>query len=364
VLYGSVIQGSGIADITAELGVRWGTGTAMELFGPDLLRAAEASPRSSRSLYGTYERASASPGMFRAVMEAVRQIDVTPILPSVKVPTLVLHREDDPISIEQGRLAAAGIPGARLVELPGDNHFPWLGDTERLVGEIEEFLTGGRTGPSSDGVLAIVLFSDVVRSTERLAEVGDRAWAALLDRYEQAVRSEITRFRGREIFTKGDEFFISFDGPARAVECAMAIRSAARGLGLEVRTGVHVGECEARGDDLAGLAVHIAARVMAEAQPGEILVSGTLRDLVAGTGMRFVDRGRRELRGVPGDWQLFAVADEVTELPEHEDAKTRVDRLALGLAVHAPGLSRRVAGWQWRRAIDKADRTPRAARSG
>jgi pimeloyl-ACP methyl ester carboxylesterase/class 3 adenylate cyclase len=360
VLYGSVILGREMMDILDELAARWGTGTAVELFGSQLRNAAAATPRLTRSLYGTFERTSASPGMFRAVVQAARDIDIRPILPLVKVPTLVLHRVDDPIPVDQGRLAAAGIPGAKLVELPGDNHFPWLGDSERLLGEVEEFLTGGRSGPSSEGVLAIVLFTDVVRSTERLAEVGDRSWATLLDRYEASVRAEILRYRGREVFTKGDEFFIAFDGPARAVECAVAIRGVARSLQLEVRTGVHAGECEVRGDDLAGLAVHIAARVMSEARPGEILVSSTVRDLIAGTGMRFTDRGRHELRGVPGDWQLFAVGEEVSELPQHEDTQTRVDRLSTSLAVRAPGLTRRMANWQWRRAVDKAERTPNA----
>jgi class 3 adenylate cyclase len=294
--------------------------------------------------------------MFRAVMEAVRQIDVRPVLPSVKVPTLVLHRERDPIPVEQARLAAAAIEGSKLVVVPGDNHFPWLGDSERIVGEIEEFLTGGRNVPASEGVLAIVLFSDVVRSTERLAEVGDRAWAALLDRYERAVREVIGRFRGREVFTKGDEFFIAFDGPARAVQCALAIRATARDTGLEVRTGVHAGECEARGDDLAGLAVHIAARVMADAKPGEVLVTGTVRDLIVGTGLQFIDRGRHELRGVPGVWHLYSVPDAVSDLPEHADTLTRTDRFMIDLAGRAPGLTRRLADWQWKRATAKAGR--------
>jgi pimeloyl-ACP methyl ester carboxylesterase len=358
VLYGSVAVGRepDLAATLDELAARWGSGTAMELFGPQIAQAAAASPRVTRNLFGTFERASASPGMFRAVIEAARQIDVRPILPAVKVPTLVLHRQHDPIPISQARLLAEGVPGAKLVELPGDDHMPWFGDTARVLGEIEEFLTGGRSGPSGDGVLAIVLFSDVVRSTERLAEMGDHAWAGVLDRYEQSVRSAIVRFRGREIFTKGDEFFIAFDGPARAVECALAIRATAQELGLEVRTGLHAGECEVRSDDLAGLAVHIAARVMAEAAPGEILVSSTLRDLIIGTGMHFTDRGKRELRGVPGQWQLYAVGDEVVELPKHDDELTTIDRFAVTLAGRAPALSRRLTGWQWRRSLSKASR--------
>jgi class 3 adenylate cyclase len=363
VLYGSVIVGAQVA-LLSDLGTRWGSGTALELFGPELARAAAAMPRTSRNLFGTFERASASPGMFRAVLEAARQIDIRPVLPAVSVPTLVMHREDDPIPVGQARMAAAAIPGAKLVELPGDNHFPWLGDVDRLVGELEEFVTGGRSGPTSEGVLAIILFTDVVKSTERLAEVGDRAWADLLDRYERAVRDVIVRFRGREVFTKGDEFFVSFDGPARAVQCALAIRTVARELGLQVRTGVHAGECEARGDDLAGLAVHIAARVMADAAPGEVLVTSTVRDLIVGTGLRFIDRGQHELRGVPGEWRLFAVPDETSTLVEHEDAKTVGDRVKIGLARRAPITTRRLAAWQWDRAQAKAARRVAFPESG
>lgn len=355
VLYGSVIVGAQIS-LLDELAARWGSGTAIELFGAELAQAAAAMPRTIRNLFGTFERAAASPSMFRAVLEAARQIDIRPVLPAVGVPTLVIHRVDDPIPVAQGRMAAAAIPGAKLVELPGDNHFPWLGDMDQLLGELEEFVTGGRSGATSKGVLAIVLFTDVVKSTERLAAIGDRAWTELLDRYERAVRDIIVRFRGREVFTKGDEFFVAFDGPARAVQCALAIRAAARNLELEVRTGVHAGECEARGEDLAGLAVHIAARVMADAAPGEVLVTSTVRDLIVGTGLRFIDRGQRELRGVPGEWRLFAVPDETSTLAEHEDAKTVADRMKIGIAKRAPATTRRLAAWQWDRAQAKAGR--------
>lgn len=170
------------------------------------------------------------------------------------------------------------------------------------------------------------------------------------------MRDLIVRFRGREVFTKGDEFFIAFDGPARAVHCALAIRTVASDLGLRVRTGVHVGECESRGDDLAGLAVHIAARVMADAAPGEVLVTSTVRDLIVGTGLRFIDRGNHELRGVPGEWRLFAVPDETSALPEHQDAKTVGDRVKIGLAKRAPVTTRRLGAWQWGRAQAKAAR--------
>lgn len=355
VLYGSVIVGSDIP-ILDEIRERWGTGSAIELFGREVARATAAMPRSSRNLLGTFERAAASPGMFRAVIDSVKSIDIRPVLPAVNVPTLVLHREGDPLPLAQARIAAEAIAGAKLVVLPGDNHFPWLGDTERLVGEIEEFLTGGRHGPTSEGVLALVLFTDVVRSTERLAEIGDRAWSELLDRYERGVRELIVRFRGREVFTKGDEFFIAFDGPARAVQCAMAIREVSRDFGIQVRSGVHAGECEVRGDDLAGLAVHIAARVMAEAEPDEVFVTSTVRDLIVGTGMQFVDKGRRELRGVPGEWHLFAVGSRTTVLPQHEDSKTLADRVKISVARRAPLATRRLTNWQWERAQSKAAR--------
>jgi class 3 adenylate cyclase len=234
-------------------------------------------------------------------------IDVRDVLPAVRVPTLVMHRTGDlDVNVEEGRWIAARIPGARFVELPGADHFPWVGDADRVVDEIQEFLTGVRPSPEPDRVLATVLFTDLVDSTRRAAELGDAAWRDLLSRHDAAVRRELDRFRGREAGTAGDGFLALFDGPARAVRCAAAVRDALRPLGLEVRSGLHTGELHVRPDGPSGVAVHIGARVAAEAGPGEILVSNTVRDLVAGSGLEFEDRGARRLKGVPGEWRLFA----------------------------------------------------------
>jgi pimeloyl-ACP methyl ester carboxylesterase len=252
-------------------------------------------------------RAAASPGAVRALIAMNSEIDVRAVLPTIRVPTLVLHRRGDLDSRpEEGRYLAERIPGARFIDLAGDDHVPWI-DSDQIVDEVEEFLTGVRPPPEPDRVLATVLFSDMVGSTERAAELGDRAWRNLLASLYEAVRAELTRFRGREIDTAGDGFFASFDGPARAIRCAGAIHEAVRPLGLELRTGLHTGECEVIGDKLGGIAVHIGARIAREAKPGEIVVSSTVKDLVAGSGIEFEDRGVRPLKGVPGEWHLFAV---------------------------------------------------------
>jgi pimeloyl-ACP methyl ester carboxylesterase len=251
--------------------------------------------------------ASASPGAARALIAMNSQIDVRAVLPTIRVPTLVLHRHGDRDSRpEEGRYLAERIPEARFVELTGDDHVPWI-DADQIVDEVEEFLTGVRPVAEPDRLLATVLFVDVVGSTERAAELGDRAWRELLGSFYDAVRRELHSCRGREIDTAGDGFFASFDGPGRAIRCALAIREAVRPLGLELRTGVHTGECEVIGDKLGGIAVHIGARVAGEAEPGEVVVSSTVKDLVAGSGIEFEDRGVRRLKGVPGDWHVFAV---------------------------------------------------------
>jgi class 3 adenylate cyclase len=202
---------------------------------------------------------------------------------------------------------AGVIPAAKYVELPGVDHLPWVGDVDALVGEIQEFLTGARAAPNFDRVLATVMFTDIVASTERAAELGDRRWLALLDEHHAVVRRELARFRGSEVKTTGDGFLATFDGPARAIRCARSIVDEVQRLGLEVRTGLHTGECEMVGDDVRGIAVHTAARVAAAAAAGEVLVSSTVKDLVAGAGIAFVERGSRALKGVPGEWRLFAV---------------------------------------------------------
>lgn len=262
---------------------------------------------------GEVRRYGASPGTARELMDVIGELDVRPVLPAIRVPTLVMHRSADAtIPKAMSRLIADGIPGATFVELDGADHLPWTGDTEALVGEIEEFLTGQRlpeTGPAAttDRVLATVLFTDIVGSTERVAAVGDLAWRDLLAHHHALVRRQLAAFRGRELDTAGDGVFASFDGPARAIQCACAIADSVRELGLEVRAGLHTGECEAAGDKLSGIAVHIGARIAARAAAGEVLVSSTVRDLVAGSGLRFQDRGTAELKGIAGEWRLFAV---------------------------------------------------------
>jgi class 3 adenylate cyclase len=235
------------------------------------------------------------------------QIDVRAILPSIQVPTLILHRPGDRTTrVEGSRYLAEHIPGARYVEVPGQDHLMWVGDSDAIVDEIEEFLTGARHVVEPDRVLATVLFTDIVASTEHLARLGDRRWRELLDDHFRLARREIARYRGREVKTTGDGVLASFDGPARAIRCAGAIRDVTRELGIEIRAGLHTGEVELLGQDLGGIAVHTGARVVAEAGPGEVLVSSTVKDLVAGSGFEFEDRGTRTLKGIPGEWRLFA----------------------------------------------------------
>jgi class 3 adenylate cyclase len=234
-------------------------------------------------------------------------IDVRDVLPTIRVPTLVLHRRGDhDVNVAEGRYLASRIPGAKFVELPGDDHWISAGDVDAIADEIEEFLTGTRTAPAPDRVLATVLFTDIVGSTARATELGDRRWRDLLEQHHAVVRSELARARGREVDTAGDGFFAAFDGPARAVRCAKAIVDGVRELGLDVRSGLHTGECELLDGKMSGIAVHTGARVAARAEPGEVLVSSTVKDLVAGSGLEFQDRGVHELKGIPGEWRLYA----------------------------------------------------------
>jgi class 3 adenylate cyclase len=235
-------------------------------------------------------------------------IDVRHILPAIHTPTLVLQRTGDRVvTPPNGRYLADHIPGARYVELPGQDHFAWIGDAGPIFDEVQEFVTGVRPAPDPERILATVLFLDIVGSTARLAELGDRAWRDLLARHQTMVRVELARHHGREISTAGDSFLATFDGPARAVRCACAISDAVGRLGIAVRAGLHTGECEMAAGDVHGLAVHIGARVAALAGPGEVLVSSTVKDLVAGSGLRFASRGVHALAGVPGEWSLFQV---------------------------------------------------------
>lgn len=252
-------------------------------------------------------RASASPGAARALILMNSRIDVRNVLPTIQVPTLVLHRSGDRDSRpEEGRYVANRIPGARFVELAGEDHIPWI-DADQIVDEVEEFLTGVRRGPEPDRVLATVLLTDIVGSSERAAELGDRRWRDLLEAHHSLVRRELARWRGIEVDTAGDGFLATFDGPARAIRCACAIRDGLHALGLEIRAGLHTGECEIIGGKVGGIAVHTAARVAARAASGEVLVSGTVRDLIAGSGIELENRGVHTLKGIPGEWSLLAV---------------------------------------------------------
>jgi class 3 adenylate cyclase len=281
-----------------------GGGRALELLAPSL-----AGNDAIRARYGAFERAAASPAMAPALLRAITESDVRDVLPAIRVPTLVLHRADDAVPIAHGRYLAGLIPGARFVELPGSDHLPMAGDIEVMVDEIQEFLTGVRQTGEPDRVLATVLVTDIVDSTRRAAELGDRPWRDLLARHDASVRTQIRAFGGREVKHTGDGFLATFDGPARAVGCARAAVAGARNLGIEIRAGLHTGEIEVVGSDVGGLAVHIAARIAALASPSEVLVSRTVKDLVLGSGLQLESRGTRTLKGVPDRWRLYALAD-------------------------------------------------------
>jgi class 3 adenylate cyclase len=280
----------------------WGTGGSVQRFAPS-----RANDAAFQRWWGRNERLGASPAAVTQLMRMNSQIDISAILPAVRVPTLVIHRTGDKaVSVEGGRDVAAKIPGARLLELPGDDHLFYAGaNAEEIFDAIEEFFTGSRAHVPIDRVLATVLFTDIVGSTEMAASLGDQRWRDLLDHHHATVRRNLTRFRGREVKTTGDGFLATFDGPARGVRCACAIADEIRSIGIEVRAGLHTGECEMIGDDVGGIAVHIGARIAALAGASEVLVSGTVKDLVAGSGLRFGGRGNRELKGIPGEWQIF-----------------------------------------------------------
>ncbi len=282
----------------------WGRGTTEHLLNPEMPWNEEI-----RASWARMERLAASPRTRALMVPLVAKLDVRAVLPMIRVPTLVVHHAEDAIiPPAKGRYIADHIPGAKYVELPGRNwsHAVEPGWRESFQ-QIAEFLTGRRADVADDRVLATVLFTDIVDSTRRASEMGDRDWHALLDAHDAVVRSQLARFRGREVDTSGDGFLAMFDGPQRAIRCSMAIRDALRSLGIEVRAGLHTGECEVRGDGIGGIAVHIGARVSALAGPNDILVSSTLRDLVIGSGLGFSDRGTHTLKGVPGEWRLFAV---------------------------------------------------------
>ena len=280
-------------------GSTWGSGEALKALLPSV--------RSIRQL-AMVERMSASPGMARAALEAVFRTDVRSILPTITAPTLVIHGRDEVIPVQEGRYIADHIPGARLLEVEGSDHAPWLADPDKILTEVEEFLTGTQAAPSlSRRALRTVLFTDMVASTQHAAATGDERWRAVLHRFDEITAELTQRFGGTVVESTGDGHLITFDGPTQAIRCAAALRADAETLGIEIRVGIHTGECELLDADIGGIAVHIAARILGQAGAGEILVSRTVRDLVVGSGTGFEDRGSVELRGVPGTWQLLAV---------------------------------------------------------
>ena len=314
VLYGSFPRGTPTEDFpwamsrdVWELSLQedreefWGRGLSLAMLAPSRFE-----DESLVRWWARFERQSMSPRLMRAVMRLDMELDIRSVLPSIRVPTLVVHRTGDVLPVEGGRWLAEQVPGARFVELPGDDHWPWTSDPDDIVDEVEEFLTGARGEREADRVLATVMFTDIVGSTERASELGDRRWRDLLDQHDKLVRREVERERGRAVKTTGDGVLATFDGPARGIKAARAICAEVRRLGIEVRAGLHTGECELRDGDVGGIAVHIGARVSSMAAPGEVLVSGTVKDLVVGSGIDFADRGAHPLKGVPGEWRLYA----------------------------------------------------------
>jgi pimeloyl-ACP methyl ester carboxylesterase/class 3 adenylate cyclase len=281
---------------------RWGSGLSGEQwFAPSL-----AADHRADEWVGRAERQTGTPSAMATLLAMNALLDIRPVLATVTVPTLVIHRSGDRVvDVHHGRYYAEHIPAATYVELPGDDHWWWIGDADAVIDEIQQFLTGRRHQPETERVLKTVLFTDIVGSTERATELGDRRWRELLDAHDTATRLELDRYRGQEIKATGDGFVASFDGPARAIRCAQTIAATAPALGLDIRAGLHTGECELRGDDLAGIALHVGARVASLAGPGEVLVTSTVRDLVAGSGIEFTDRGRHVLKGVAGEWQVL-----------------------------------------------------------
>jgi class 3 adenylate cyclase len=314
VLYGSYARG------TPSEGYPWavpretweaGLGELLEWWGQGLSLLSLAPSRIEDEAlvrwWGRFERQSMSPAMALAVLRLDMDLDICDVLPSIRVPTLVIHRTADVIPVQGARWLAEQIPDAQFVELTGDDHWPWITEPDESVDEVEVFLTGERREPEPDRVLATVLFTDIVGSTERAVALGDKRWRDLLQQHDRLIRRALDRNQGREVKTTGDGVLATFAGPARGIDCARTICEQARTLGIEVRAGLHSGEVELRNGDVGGIAVHIGARVATMAEPGEVLVSGTVKDLVVGSGLEFTDRGTHSLKGAPGEWQLYAV---------------------------------------------------------
>ena len=317
----------------------WGSGATAKVYFPSI--------RSIRQL-AMFERMSASPGMVRATAESTFRIDVRPILPTITAPTLVVHARDDAGPVQFGRYLADHIPGARYLEVDGADHAPWFTEPDRILTGIEEFLTGSHAAPAqTHRALRTVLFTDMVASTRHAAATGDERWRAVLQRFGEITADLTERFGGTVVQSTGDGHLTTFDGPTQAIRCAEALRADVETLGIEIRIGIHTGECELLGTDIGGIAVHIAARILGQAGAGEILVSRTVRDLVVGSGTSFEDRGSVELRGVPGTWQLLAVHRAGAGSAEAELASmpTPGARTAMRRSDHAVAVMARRTPW-------------------
>jgi class 3 adenylate cyclase len=312
----------------------WGEGHGMTMFAPSL------DSEIRRRFYAVFERASASPRMARALVDHLQVIDVRALLPTIQAPTLVLHREGDRVAPAwAGEFLAEEIPGAEFRALPGEDHAFWFGDFDAILDEIEQFLTGTRQATAAERALATVMFTDIVDSTRRAAALGDRDWRDVLERHDALARRAVESQSGRVVKSTGDGMLATFDGPARAVRCAEGMCESVRDLGIELRAGVHTGEVELIGADVGGMAVHIGARVAAMAGAGEVLVSQTVKDLVVGSGLQFAERGEHELKGVPGEWRLYALGEpEPARAPlDAADGHMRAtDRVVVSLARRAP----------------------------
>jgi pimeloyl-ACP methyl ester carboxylesterase len=344
----SLEQIAGFQAFGRAVKAEWGSGKAAQCLLPSI--------KSMRQL-GIFERMSASPGMARATLESAFHIDVRPILPTITVPTLVIHAREDPgVPVQAGHYIADNVPGARMLELEGTDHAPWFTDPDRIASGIEELLTGSHAAPpQSQRALRTVLFTDIVASTERVAATGDERWRAVLQRFGDITSQAAERFGGTVVKSTGDGHLITFEGPTGAIRCAEALREDAERLGVEIRVGIHTGECELMDADIGGIAVHIAARILGHAGGGEIVVSRTVRDLVVGSGIGFTDRGSVELRGVPGSWELLAVnrhgahADSAeaklaaVSTPGPRSAMRRSDRAVAVMAKRTPWILRRMS---------------------
>ena len=344
----SLEQVAGFQAFGRAVKAEWGSGKAAQCLLPSI--------KSMRQL-GIFERMSASPGMARATLESAFHIDVRPILPTITVPTLVIHAREDPgVPVQAGRYIADHVPGARMLELDGTDHAPWFTDPDRIASEIEGLLTGGHAAPpQSQRALRTVLFTDIVASTERAAATGDERWRAVLQRFGDITSQAAERFDGTVVKSTGDGHLLTFGGPTQAIRCAEALRDDAEKLGIEIRIGIHTGECELMDADVGGIAVHIAARILGHAGGGEIVVSRTVRDLVVGSGIGFDDRGTVELRGVPGSWELLAVnpsgaqADSAeaklvaVATPGPRSAMRRSDRAVAVMAKRTPWILRKMS---------------------